>query len=150
MLLTPYMKVRYHLKENRAAAEKPENAKELFNLRHASLRNAIERVFGVVKNRFKIWDSPRKGYSMKTQVKLVYALTALHNFMNWKGDDPVAIAEQIEKDERARDGINELKRDEEEVYIINSAEEVNARQDVIAEMMWQSYLEHRRFVDNSA
>ncbi|XLU66840.1 hypothetical protein S245_025893, partial [Arachis hypogaea] len=39
-LITPYRSVRYHLKEY--ARRGPENEKELFNLRHASLRNIIE------------------------------------------------------------------------------------------------------------
>ena len=53
-VIIPYRGVRYHLKEQNLAAQKPENAKELFNLRHSSLRNAVERIFGVDKRRFKI------------------------------------------------------------------------------------------------
>jgi hypothetical protein len=49
-VMAPYRGVRYHLKEQRQADLKPNNAKELFNLRHASLRNVIERIFGVVLN----------------------------------------------------------------------------------------------------
>ena len=48
-VMTLYRGVRYHLKEVRQANQKPENAKELFNLRHSSLRNVIERIFGVLK-----------------------------------------------------------------------------------------------------
>ncbi|KAG6528816.1 hypothetical protein ZIOFF_011001 [Zingiber officinale] len=40
--------VRYHLQEFTGQGRHPENAKELFNLRHASLRNTIERIFGSV------------------------------------------------------------------------------------------------------
>jgi hypothetical protein len=47
--MTPYRRVRYHLKEVRQAGLKPENAKELFNLQHSSLRNVIKRIFGVLK-----------------------------------------------------------------------------------------------------
>lgn len=36
-VMIPYRGVRYHLKEQSLAGQKPENAKELFNLRHASL-----------------------------------------------------------------------------------------------------------------
>jgi hypothetical protein len=53
-VLAPYQGIRYHLKEQRLAGQTPENAKELFNLRHSSLRNVIERIFGVVKRKFKI------------------------------------------------------------------------------------------------
>ena len=51
-LIAPYRGVRYHLKEY--SVHPLENPKELFNLRHTSLRIAIERVFGVLKKRFPI------------------------------------------------------------------------------------------------
>ena len=38
-VLTPYRGVRYHLKE--FEVDGPQNAKELFNLRHSSLKNVI-------------------------------------------------------------------------------------------------------------
>ncbi|XP_035834022.1 uncharacterized protein LOC118482593 [Helianthus annuus] len=41
--MAPYRGVRYHLKEY--STRPTLNAKELFNLRHASLHNAIERAF---------------------------------------------------------------------------------------------------------
>ncbi|XP_028116143.1 putative nuclease HARBI1 [Camellia sinensis] len=53
--LAPYRSTRYHLKEY--SVHQPENSRELFNLRHASLRNAIERAFGVLKKRFPILGS---------------------------------------------------------------------------------------------
>lgn len=31
---------------------RPQNREELYNLRHASARNVVERIFGVVKRRF--------------------------------------------------------------------------------------------------
>ena len=52
--LTPYRGVRYHLREWNQGNQRPRNAKELFNLRHAKLRNAIERIFGVLKKRFPV------------------------------------------------------------------------------------------------
>ncbi|XLU95143.1 hypothetical protein S245_009495, partial [Arachis hypogaea] len=51
-ILTPYRGVRYHLKEY--SVREPQNPKELFNHRHSSLRNVIERCFGVLKKRFLI------------------------------------------------------------------------------------------------
>lgn len=87
-LLTPYLKVRYHLKEQAQASCRPETPEELFNLRHAQLRNVVERAFGVLKKRFRILTSIPVGYSLKTQVRIVYALTALHNFYNMNGLDP--------------------------------------------------------------
>jgi DDE superfamily endonuclease len=51
-LITPYRGERYHLKEY--SKNPPQNHRELFNLRHASLRNSIERAFGVLKKCFPI------------------------------------------------------------------------------------------------
>jgi len=66
MVLIPYQKVRYHLKEQAKANKRLKDKKELFNLRHASLRNIIEQAFGVLKARFPILNKGRKGYSLKT------------------------------------------------------------------------------------
>ena len=56
MWLTPYRGVRYHLREIRTAAKKPEDKYELFNHRHSSLRNGVERTFGIFKRRWRIYD----------------------------------------------------------------------------------------------
>ncbi|KAL4561033.1 hypothetical protein LXL04_033194 [Taraxacum kok-saghyz] len=79
-LMTPYRGVRYHLKEY--SARPPKNARELFNLRHASLRNAIERAFGVLKRRFPIVRSTQEPfYSCETQSDIFLACCILHNFL---------------------------------------------------------------------
>nr|GLL39995.1 uncharacterized protein At2g29880-like [Ipomoea trifida] len=53
---------------------------ELFNLRHASLRNVIERIFGIFKSRFTIFKSAPP-FPYKTQAELVLACAGLHNFL---------------------------------------------------------------------
>ncbi|XP_040361961.1 uncharacterized protein LOC112164273 [Rosa chinensis] len=58
----------------------PENARELFNLRHASLRNVVERIFGVLKSRFTIFKTAPP-FPFKTQAELVLACAGLHNFL---------------------------------------------------------------------
>nr|KAJ0211521.1 hypothetical protein LSAT_V11C400162550 [Lactuca sativa] len=68
-LMAPYRGVRYHLKEYSARAL--ENAKELFNLRHASLRNAIERAFGVLKRRFPIIRKEDRDKNLEDEVKMM-------------------------------------------------------------------------------
>ncbi|XP_071694010.1 uncharacterized protein [Rutidosis leptorrhynchoides] len=79
-LIAPYRGVRYHLKEY--SSHSPENPKELFNLRHASLRNAIERAFGVLKKRFPIIRSTTEPfYSCETQSDVFLACCILHNFL---------------------------------------------------------------------
>uniref|UniRef100_A0A2N9GM46 Uncharacterized protein n=1 Tax=Fagus sylvatica TaxID=28930 RepID=A0A2N9GM46_FAGSY len=65
-ILSPYRKVRYHLQE--FSDHPPENARELFNLRHASLRTTIERGFGVLKKRFRVLGA-EPFWSFETQVE---------------------------------------------------------------------------------
>jgi hypothetical protein len=52
---TPFRKTRYHLNEF-TPRNRPQNAKELFNLRYSSLRVTIERAFAALKNMSKVLD----------------------------------------------------------------------------------------------
>jgi len=52
-IITPYCGVQYHLKEY--FRKGPQNARELFNHRHSSLRNVMERTFLVsTKSNFQL------------------------------------------------------------------------------------------------
>jgi hypothetical protein len=62
------------------ATDRPADAKELFNLRHASLRNVIERIFGILKRCFRILLGVSPELPKEAQGKLVPALCCLHNF----------------------------------------------------------------------
>ena len=64
----------------------PKNPQELFNLRHSSLRNAIERIFGVLKRRFKVLTHQLE-YPFKIQVRLVKVMCCLHNIIRMVGGD---------------------------------------------------------------
>lgn len=66
----------------------PHNPKELFNLRHASARNAIERIFGILKRRFRILQLPPE-YDMSIQALIPPALAALHNFIRQYDPDEI-------------------------------------------------------------
>ena len=50
-ILTPYRGVHYHINDWVNSDMPPQNAKELFNYRHASIRSCVERAFGRLKNR---------------------------------------------------------------------------------------------------
>ena len=58
---------------------RPAKKEELFNLRHAQLRNVIERIFGVLKRKFRILLLPVE-YDLEIQARLPAALSAIHNF----------------------------------------------------------------------
>ena len=93
-LIAPYRGVRYHLKEYSICS--PENAKELFNLRHALLRNAIERAFGVLKKRFSIIESTTKPtYCVDTQNEIILSCYILNNYLMGVGPDESLIAEEV-------------------------------------------------------
>ncbi|KAH6801262.1 nuclease HARBI1-like protein [Perilla frutescens var. hirtella] len=78
--LAPLHGIRYHLKDFGGQGRHPRNASELFNLRHASLRNVIERTFGVFKSRFTIFKTAHP-FPFQIQAELVLACAGLHNFL---------------------------------------------------------------------
>ena len=101
MVLTPYRRVRYYLKEWGNSKQRPRTAAELFNRRHSSARSIIERTFGVVKERFRILTAMRP-YSYRKQCMMVQACFVLHNFIRHHSsespddDFPVQIQEEEE------------------------------------------------------
>ncbi|XP_066323397.1 protein ALP1-like [Miscanthus floridulus] len=90
--LPPFRATRYHLRE--FGSNRPQNQRELFNLRHSSLRVTVERAFGALKNRFRILDN-KPFHPYKTQVKLVLACCILHNWILRHGQDEHVPAESI-------------------------------------------------------
>ncbi|GJW35625.1 putative nuclease HARBI1 [Tanacetum coccineum] len=80
-LIAPYRGVGYHLKEYSTSA--PQNPRELFNLRRSSLRNSIERPFGILKKRFPIIirSTTEPFYSCETQSDIFLTCCILHNFL---------------------------------------------------------------------
>ncbi|GJV72015.1 putative nuclease HARBI1 [Tanacetum coccineum] len=133
-LIAPYRGVRYHLKEYSARA--PQNSRELFNLRHASLRNSIERAFGVLKKRFPIIRSTAEPfYSCETQSNIFLACCILHNFLLEEDRDT-----ELE-DEVAHELLNAPQDEETRAPrgIDDGGEEIR---NSIANEMWNEYLLH--------
>ncbi|XP_030455467.1 protein ANTAGONIST OF LIKE HETEROCHROMATIN PROTEIN 1 [Syzygium oleosum] len=83
--LAPYHDVPYHLK-GLPGDHHPQDAKELFNQRHSLLRNVTNRIFGALKARFPILTSTPP-YPLQTQVKLVVAACAIHNYIRTEKPD---------------------------------------------------------------
>jgi hypothetical protein len=79
---------------------RPQNAKELYNLRHSSLRNAIERIFSVMKKRFQVLTNQLE-YSYKIQVRLVKVICCLHNIIRLTGGDDLFDEMWIQNDEES-------------------------------------------------
>lgn len=59
---------------------RPETKEEVYNMRHASARNVIERIFGVVKKRFRMMRNGSE-YPVHLQPRITYLMAWLHNFI---------------------------------------------------------------------
>ncbi|XP_034912237.1 uncharacterized protein [Populus alba] len=89
--LGPYKGERYHFQEFRRRGQ-PSGRKEVFNRAHSSLRNVIERSFGVWKQRWKILQN-MPAYPYKTQVEIVVASMTLHNYIRRRSQDDAVFSE---------------------------------------------------------
>ncbi|CDO77576.1 hypothetical protein BN946_scf184936.g1 [Trametes cinnabarina] len=135
VLLVPYRGVRYHLAEWGRAGLKPVNKEELFNLRHAKLRNAIERIFGILKKRFPILRAGCE-YDMKYQVRLPPALCALHNFIRIYDPSEIQDFQDVQGDPDRAPQTGELA---EGPATRAERSRADSRRDYIAQTMWESY-----------
>ncbi|KAH5707858.1 hypothetical protein HBI81_243770 [Parastagonospora nodorum] len=135
-LLSPYRGVRYHLREISQAARVPEDKYELFNYRHSSLRNVVERTFGVFKRRWRIFDRSHE-LSVPVQVKLVYILVAIHNFINnfYSVEDDYGRFEPHRAEETEA-----FKQEFEEEFEASDSKMESVREE-IANLLWRSYFE---------
>jgi len=73
--------------------DRPQNYKELYNLRHSQACNIVERIFGVAKKHFSILRETNE-YPMLTQAKIVSACGVTHNFI--RNFDPDDMPEPVE------------------------------------------------------
>ncbi|XP_022681192.1 protein ALP1-like [Setaria italica] len=102
--LAPYKGTKYYLPEFRAG-QIPKGKKEHFNYAHSSLRNVIERSFGVLKNKWRILrDLP--SYPMAKQSQIIIACMAIHNFIRESaiGDVDFENADHEENDATPSEG----------------------------------------------
>ncbi|KAK5842868.1 hypothetical protein PVK06_005282 [Gossypium arboreum] len=130
--ITSYRGVRYHLKE--FSDQGPENANELFNLRHSSLRITIECVFGILKKRFRVLDV-EPFWNFQTQVDIVLACCIIHNHI--MGVDPSDLLNYGLYKELESDLIIPTLTEQEER---EEAREWSAKRDKIAQTMWTDYM----------
>ncbi|CAI9089484.1 OLC1v1024068C1 [Oldenlandia corymbosa var. corymbosa] len=79
--MAPFRGIRYHLQDFSGRGRAPKNSKEYFNHIHSSLRNVIERTFGILKRKFAFLKGPMNNYDFKKQVNFVIAICVVHNFI---------------------------------------------------------------------
>jgi hypothetical protein len=104
----------------------PQTPQELYNLRHSSLRNAIERIFGVLKKRFPILKNQLE-FPYNIQVRLIKVLCCIHNIIRLVDGDDI-YDEEWEREQNLRD--LECEKDDDELESVRS-KRVTARQYII-------------------
>ncbi|PKA48780.1 hypothetical protein AXF42_Ash018722 [Apostasia shenzhenica] len=80
--LSPHRGLKYHLANFGPNAHRSYTGpEEMFNHRHAQLRNIVERTFGIWKNRFSILKN-MKLFSLNVQADIVMAYAIIHNYIS--------------------------------------------------------------------
>ncbi|XP_050220700.1 protein ALP1-like isoform X1 [Mercurialis annua] len=133
--LAPYRGTRYHL--NLWRGNRPTNYKELFNLRHSSARNTIERAFGLLKKRWAILRAP-SFFDKQTQVRIINACFILHNFIREEMTEDDLLKQVDEELANSLDIENEI-RDEENIRAIRLTHEWTTFRDNLAMQMFNEY-----------
>ena len=119
----------------------------MFNLRHSSLRNAVERIFGVLKKRFRVLTHQLE-YSFEIQVRLMMVICCLHNIVRLvSGDD--WFDEEWEREHSNTGSQESLVRKTGDPVVRKEITRREARQarnlrDSIAEQMWSQYSKLKR------
>ena len=139
-ILSPYRGVRYHLKE--FSDHPPKNERELFNLRHSSLRTTIERCFGVLKKRFRVLDA-ESFWSFQIQVEVLLACSIIHNHI--LEVDPIdSILDDVIRDSQyescgVQQSKSEIEEEDREWEIEEEDREWVTKRDEICRAMWEDW-----------
>ncbi|XP_028108998.1 uncharacterized protein LOC114307790 [Camellia sinensis] len=138
--LAPFRSQRYHLQEFHSRHYS--GPKELFNHRHLSLRNVIERTFGVLKKRFPILRS-MPNYKSTRQGPLVIACCVVHNWIRLHAVmDPFFMeADNEMAAEGEADGLVEHQFDYVDMSQHGLTYQSNFR-DALSTVMWQNRVGH--------
>ncbi|XP_042387990.1 uncharacterized protein LOC121980089 [Zingiber officinale] len=138
--LAPYRGQRYHLRDYRRQG-RPRGKEELFNYRHSTCRNIIERCIGVLKARFRILkDMPN--YPITSQRLIPLACCAVHNFIRrHHAMDNLFI--EYSSEDMLMSGVEDSFGDQEPIPIDPSqTAQMGHIRDDIASHMWNDYVEH--------
>ena len=139
----PYQGIHYHLAEWGRTKVRPVNKEELFNLQHASARNVIEHIFGMLKRQFCILLLAPK-YSLEIQACIPVALCAVHNFI-WDHDsnegDLPGDPQFFDEDFYHGPGAGEDYPPENETQLGQNPSAASIHCDKIAQAMWDHYLQ---------
>ncbi|CAN0857901.1 Putative nuclease HARBI1 [Linum grandiflorum] len=141
--IAPYPGVPYEI----SVGYHPQDARQVFNQRHSALRSATDRTFGALKERFPIIMAAPP-YPLQTQVKLVIAACALHNYIRREKPDDLIF--RMYEEENVVQNEKPLEVEGIMVQAENEAGELGLERDElefsshlrdsIASDMWQDYI----------
>ncbi|KAJ9552182.1 hypothetical protein OSB04_016227, partial [Centaurea solstitialis] len=127
--LTPYRGQRYHLND---WSRPPTNAKELFNMRHSSTRNVIERCFELIKARWAILRD-NSYHPIESMPRIIIACCLLHNFIRQTmSEDPLDSEVPTNHTQPGNDHDNVIST-------VEPSQEWTDRRDVLANEMFNSW-----------
>ncbi|CAN6477266.1 unnamed protein product [Victoria cruziana] len=134
--LTPYRGHRYHLSEfNLPSARTIRTTEELFNHRHSSLRNIVEKTFGLLKGQFLILKMQVE-YLFNKQVQIMLAACVLYNFII----DHNPNAEQFNEEGRTtNDNISTMISEPEYMVFTSQRGSNNSLRSTITQHMYADY-----------
>ncbi|XP_059650637.1 uncharacterized protein LOC132296451 [Cornus florida] len=123
--LAPCRGQRYYFQEYHRAFRQPRGREKIYNHRHSSLRNIIERWFGMLKMRFPILKQMPL-YKFETQIAIVLACCTLHNFIRME-----AQVDAIFDDETVEALIDEIFEDENDDVQVNVPQSRSRSTDIL-------------------
>ncbi|XP_025616704.2 protein ANTAGONIST OF LIKE HETEROCHROMATIN PROTEIN 1 [Arachis hypogaea] len=133
--LSPYRNVRYHVNEWVQGHRAPQNRLELFNKKHSSARNVIERCFGLLKKRWAILRSP-SFYPIRVQSHIIIACCFLQNFIRMNMDvDPEEDATLLP--EHIPVGDDTIVDEADTIDVVESSHEWTQWREDLATEMWE-------------
>ena len=105
----------------------------------------IERIFGVNKKRFPCLKIAME-FSKETQVDIVYAVTALHNFIiDHHSDDEEDIYNEEDLNHEGSEDVNRNK-DEDNQTLPSNTVWMNEKRNTLAQAMWIDYQQYLHLI----
>ncbi|CAL1408226.1 unnamed protein product [Linum trigynum] len=130
-VLSPFRGQRYHLKD--WDGRRPRTPEEMFNMRHSTTRNGVERAFGILKMRWAILRDTT-WFLTKMVTKKVNACCLLHNFI--RGEVGADVFERLYIDEDEDDETDVV--DEELIPHIQPSVEWSEFRQKLAQDLWDA------------
>ncbi|KAL4340384.1 hypothetical protein GQ457_08G015210 [Hibiscus cannabinus] len=141
--LAPFRGQRYH-SHDFIGRHQPKGKEELFNMRHSSVRNVIERSIGVLKKRFAILrDMPN--YPLRKQRYIPKACCTVHNFIRLEAEKDELFEEGERENEQGFDDTEATSYGSNEEHVtfdMSQTAEMTLVRDKIATSLWTSYIQN--------